>query len=464
MTDAPLLIVGGGPAGMQAAIVAAEHGIVSTIVDEGLDVGGQIYRRSQRTDGVPPPHPDGERLWRRIGDFTGLIRVRTGAVAWGMFDGLRVAVSQDGRTELLSPKAIVLAPGAHELVPPFPGWTLPGVMTPGAGQILVKTMGVSPGERVVVAGTGPFLLAVASQLVAREVRVVAVLEATPRKSWLAVPFHGWRTPAILRDGLKYWTTLARARVPVRYGRLVVSAEGTDRLASVAHAPADRDWRPDPARVERIEADALLVGYGFVPRVQLAQMAGCRIEHRADVGGWVPIRDADLQTTVRGIFSAGDGAGVAGVVVASAEGRLAGLAALTHLGAIDAATFVRERAPIDRTLRRVAPLRRALDRICALRPGLAGLVRDDTTVCRCEEVAWREVREALRAGDTTYRSLKVATRVGMGACQGRFCWSSCARLVAGEAGCSVEDVGPSSARPPVRPVTLGELAAAAGERA
>ncbi len=459
MSESQILIVGGGPAGMNAALAAAEHGIASTIIDEGFDVGGQIYRRSLRTDGVPAPHPVGDHLRRRIASFPRLISARIGAVAWGMFDGLRVAVTQDGRTELLAPKAVVLAPGAHELVPPFPGWTLPGVMTPGAGQILAKTMGIAPGERVVVAGTGPFLLAVASQLVQSGTRVVAVLEATPRSPWLAVPLHGWRTPAILRDGFRYWTTLARAGVPVRYGRVVISAEGEGRLASIAHAPVDGAWRPDRTRVEHEAADALLVGYGFVPRVQLAQMAGCRLEHRPNIGGWVPMRDADLQTTVPGIFAAGDGAGVAGAVVAAAEGRLAGLAALARLGVLDAAAFARARVPIDRELRRMAPLRDALDRICAARDGLTSLVTDDTVVCRCEEVPWREVRDAVRAGCTTYRSLKVATRVGMGACQGCFCWTSAARLVANESGRTVEEIGPANARPPVRPVTLGELAEA-----
>jgi NADPH-dependent 2,4-dienoyl-CoA reductase/sulfur reductase-like enzyme len=454
-----LLVVGGGPAGMSAAVAAAERGVACTVVDEGFDLGGQIWRRPTRPDAAPPPAPRGEAMRRRIAELGERVDVRRGAAAWGVFDGLGVAVSQDGRTELLAPQAIVLAPGAHELVPPFPGWTLPGVMTPGAAQVLVKTMGVAPGERVVVAGTGPFLLAVACQLVDAGVRVVAVLEATPRWPWLALPLHGWRTPRVLREGAAYLARLARARVPVRYGRVVVRAEGDERVRGVVHAPVDRDWVPDRGSSEEVAADTLLVGYGFVPRVQLAQTAGCRLAFRADVGGWVPERDRDLATSVPGVFAAGDGAGVAGALVAEAEGRIAGLAAAARLGAIDAATFAAARASSDRVLRRVGPLRRALDRISALRPGLATLADDDTTVCRCEEVTWREARDAVRAGCVTWRSLKVATRIGMGPCQGCSCWPAVSRLVAAEAGCAVADVGPATARPPVRPVTLGELAAA-----
>jgi NAD(P)H-nitrite reductase large subunit len=239
--------------------------------------------------------------------------------------------------------------------------------------------------------------------------------------------------------------------------MVVSAEGDAALKSVSHAPVDDDWRPLDAGIETVDVDTLSIGFGFVPRVQLAQMAGCALTLREDVGGWVPVRDAHLETSVRGIYAAGDGAGVAGALVASLEGRLAGLSAAHRLGALHDSALAVARRPLDRRLRRIAPLRRALDRISALRPGLAALVREETVVCRCEETTWREVKHAVLAGCTTHRSLKVATRLGMGACQGCFCWPSASRLVAATLGCGLGDVGPASARPPVRPITLGALA-------
>jgi NAD(P)H-nitrite reductase large subunit len=244
---------------------------------------------------------------------------------------------------------------------------------------------------------------------------------------------------------------------VLHSRIVVAAHGDGALREIEHAPVDAGWNPDRSRAVRMEADALLIGFGFVPRVQLAQMAGCRLEWRPEVGGWTPVRDENLATTVDGVYAAGDGAGVAGALVAESEGRLAGLAAAHRLGALDAARFAALRAPIVARLRRLAPIRRALDAISLPRPGLAKLVDDATTVCRCEDVAWRDVREAVRAGCTTYRSLKVATRVGMGACQGCSCWPGVARLVAAETKGSPESAGPANPRPPVRPVTLGELA-------
>ncbi|KAF0244818.1 MAG: BFD (2Fe-2S)-binding domain-containing [Planctomycetota bacterium] len=457
MSEPDLLVVGGGPAGMSAAIAASRRGLRCTIVDEGFDLGGQIYRPPTSPLRAPEPHPRGEGLRNEVRALADRIEVRKGSAVWGIFEGLRVAVGVEDRTELFKPRAVLLATGAYEFVPPFPGWTLPGVMTPGAAQILVKTMGVAPGKRVVVAGTGPFLLVVACQLLNAGVKVVAVLEASRRAPWLALPFHGFRSPGLLLDGLGYLAKLAFAGVPVRYGRMVVSAAGDESVRSVTHAPVDRDWFPDRSKSEAEEADTLCVGYGFVPRAELAQMAGCALEMRPDVGGWVPARDRDLRTTVPGIFAAGDGSGVAGALVAELEGRLAGIAAAVSLGALDRAEFNRVRRPIDRQLARLIPMRRALDRISAIQPGLSSLVDDRTTVCRCEEVAWSEVRDSIRAGSSTYPTVKVSTRVGMGACQGRFCWPSVARLVAGELKCPLADVGQGSARPPLRPITLGALA-------
>lgn len=465
MTAPRVVIVGGGPAGMNAALALADHGVPSTIVDEGFDLGGQIYRPATAPDRAPARHPEGERLRAAARSRRDVVEVRQGAGAWGIFEGRRVALSGPDGAEVIDSAAVILASGASEFVPPFPGWTTPGVMTPGAAQSLVKSMGVPPGARAVVAGTGPFLLVVACQLLDAGVDVAAVLEATPRAPWLTLPLHGWRTPGLLADGLRYWTRLARAGVPLRFGRIVVAAHASaasdGALASVTHSPCDADWTPDRGGDETLAADTLCVGFGFVPRIQLAQMAGCALEHRGDVGGWVPVRDRDLATSVPGIFAAGDGAGVAGSVVAGAEGRLAGLAAAHRVGAIDAATFSAARRPIDALLARIRPLREALDRISFVRPGLRALVEDDTVVCRCEDVRWDTTKRAVAAGCTTYRSLKVATRIGMGACQGCVCWPGVSRLVAAECGASVEAAGPASPRPPARPVTIGEIAALRG---
>jgi len=463
LSAADVVVVGGGPAGMHAALAAAEHGVHVTLIDEGTDLGGQTYRApTRRADGVSPD-PRGARLREAVVRYGDRIDVRRGAVVWGLFDGPTVAISADGRSELLAARQVVLAPGAHELVAPFPGWTLPGVMTPGAGQILVKSMGIAPGENVLIAGTGPFLLTAACALLAAGVGVSAVLEASPRAPWLRIPLRAYRSPLVLWQGLRYLATLARHRVPVRYGRMVVRATGNTQLETVHHAPVDREWRPDRTREESAAVDTLLIAYGFVPRADLAQSAGCRVSLHEPSGAWVPERDRDLATSLPGVLSAGDGAGVAGVLVAAAEGRLAGLVAAARVGALATDRLRVLRRPLERRLRRLASLRIALDEISAVGPGLAEIAEPDTIVCRCEEITRREVEDAVGHGCTTHPSLRVATRIAMGACQGRMCWPSIARMVSQRRGVTLAAVGARSVRPPVRPVTLGALAnGASGE--
>ncbi len=457
MSAPDVLVIGGGPAGMGAALEAANSGLTCVLVDESPELGGQIYRAPlPEAEQAMSPHPHGAYLRQKVRESSG-IEVRTGCSAWGVFEGPEVPVSSEGSTIVYRPKALVIAPGAYEFVPPFPGWTLPGVMTPGAAQILVKTMGIEPGKRVILAGTGPFLPAVASQLVRAGVGVTAVLEASPRHHWWTLPWHGFRTPSILREGLGYLATLRRARVPILYRRGIVEVRGGERMTHVAHAPLDDHWAPNLSRREEIEADTLCVGYGFVPRVHLAQSAGCELEFRDEQGGWVPRRDAEFATSVEGVYSVGDGAGVAGAWSAESEGRIAGLAIARRLGALEPGDFDRQQRPWRTKLDRLTPIRRALDRICRIRSGLFESIQDDTLVCRCEELPWKTVRSAIDFGADQFRSLKVATRLGMGPCQGRFCWPATSRMIARQCQVGVEQVGPSSARPPLRPVSLGCLA-------
>jgi hypothetical protein len=199
------------------------------------------------------------------------------------------------------------------------------------------------------------------------------------------------------------------------------------------------------------------------------MAGCKLRFVERLGGWVPEVGEDFQTSVPGVWLVGDGAGVAGALVAELEGTFAGLVVARRLGALSRRAFAAARRPLARRLARLMRFRAALDGVYRLRPGLVALAAPDTVVCRCEELTRAEVEDGIAAGGTDLRTLKVMTRLGMGPCQGRMCWPAAARLLAARTGQSVEEAGPLSARPPVLPVTLGSLcqqrpvaAGAAGE--
>ncbi|MFT5474740.1 MAG: NADPH-dependent 2,4-dienoyl-CoA reductase/sulfur reductase-like enzyme [Planctomycetota bacterium] len=448
---------------MSAAIAAAESGLSVLLIDENPSTGGQIYRKTwAEATGGDEASPDealhgGGRLRARLRELADRIEVLTDTRVWGIFDGTRVAISGPAGWETIHAERLVLAPGAHEFVPPFPGWTLPGVQTPGAAQTMVKSMGVLPGKRALVAGTGPFLLVVANALHEAGVEVVAVVDSVRRGEVLRALPAMMGQPGLLLDGWRYLRQLKRARIPVITGHVVTEARGADEIEHATIAACDRSWRPDLERQRDFEVDTLCVSYGFVPRMQLASLAGCKLHHVDELGGWLPETAEYGRTTVPGVWCAGDGAGVAGVIVAEAEGQLAGLDAARDAGVLSDAEFQRRSRGARRSLKGMGRFRAALDGLSRMRPGLSTLAQPDTVVCRCEELTQSEVQTAVDAGCTRMRDLKVATRLCMGPCQGRMCWPSVSRGIANSTGIPIEELGPTSVRPPLGGVTLGDLA-------
>jgi NADPH-dependent 2,4-dienoyl-CoA reductase/sulfur reductase-like enzyme len=456
---------------MSAAIAAAEAGISPLVIDENALAGGQIYRQappSLRRVAPNPPGGQGETLLHRFqelalaGEPEPIPGAREGiqflnsATVWGLFPPKRLAIARGETSWTVEAEHLILAPGAYEYVPPFPGWTLPGVMTPGCAQTTAKTMNVLPGQKALIAGTGPFLLVVAEQLHRKGMTVVGVVEMAPARETLRA-FPGLLAqPTLLWEGFRSLHRLRSAGIPVYWGHVLIEARGEGEVREAAIAPCDGDGRPVRGRERTVQADTVCVGYGFVPRTQLAQLAGCEMRFTEHLGGWIPTVNAEQQTSVPGIWVAGDGGGVAGALVAELEGKLVGYAVARELGAMSSTSFARLKKPVARRLAKLSRFRAALDRLYRLRPGLIGLATPDTLMCRCEELTRAEVEAGIDAGGHNLRTLKVITRLGMGPCQGRMCWPATARLLAERTRKSVESVGPLSVRPPIRPVSLGCL--------
>ncbi len=459
-----VVIVGAGPAGLGAAIAMGEAGLRPTIIDENPTIGGQIFRQTPQAFHNPadssssPAAQRGAALRQRFEQLHGQFELMTDTTVWGIFERNQIAVSNGPSWQIIEAQQLVLAPGAYEYVCPFPGWTLPGVMTPGAAQSMVKTMKVRPGRRVLVAGSGPFLLVVANQLSSAGVEVVGVVEAVSplRSLWHAPGLLA--DPGLLREGAGYLRALKRAGVPVEWGHVVVKADGEQELTQVTIAPCDRHWRADRNRGRSIDVDTLCVGYGFVPRTDLAQLAGCDLRWSEKLGGWVPQVDDQLETSVAGVWTAGDGGGVAGAAVAEMEGTFVGLAVARRLDRLGVREFENLRAPLIKRLTRSVRFRAALDRIYRVREGLGELAEPDTIACRCEDLTCKQVDTGIGSGGTDIRSLKVMTRLGMGPCQGRMCWPATARMIARRTGKPMAEIGPRSVRPPIAPLAVQNLLA------
>ncbi|MFB7947802.1 NAD(P)/FAD-dependent oxidoreductase [Kitasatospora phosalacinea] len=456
-----LAVIGAGPAGLAAADAAAGLGLRVALVDAGSRPGGQYYRHPAPGLGAARP----EKLHHGWAAFA---RLRARLAASPLVDHLpghhvwaaEAGVPGDGerpwrlhatrgpgagdRATVLA-RAVLLATGAYERHLPFPGWTLPGVVTAGGAQAMLKSSLVLPGRRIVVSGSGPLLLAAASSLVSAGAKVPAIVEATSYLGYArGLPVLAGN-PAKLAEGASHGAALLRHGVRLRRSSAVVEAHGTDRVTAVTVARLDARWKPVPGSERRIACDALAIGHGLVPQIELATELGARTVTGPDGAAALAV-DTEQRTSVPGLWAAGETCGVGGADLALAEGVLAAHAVAGRPApARETATRRRRRA--------FAALMAAAH---APGPDWTGWVTDDTDVCRCEEVPAGEIRaavEELGAGDA--RTVKLLTRAGMGWCQGRMCGPAVACL-SGDAGAGRPDGRPLSC-----PVPLAQLAQPVG---
>ena len=359
---------------------------------------------------------------------------------------------------------LVLCPGAVERVVPFPGWTLPGVMGLAAATVLLKSQRLLPGRRVVVAGSGPLVPAVAAGIVKGGGAVAAVVDLSGPSDWLRIVPRLAAAPRLAARGMGWLVRIAGARVPVLFRHAIRSAAGGERLEMVRIAPIDAAGRwlgRDGGDTGRdLDADALVVGHGLFPATEIGRLL--RVEHEFDRarGGWRPVTDEWGRTSVPGCYAAGDGAGVLGAAAALQSGRMAGVAAALDAGRLapDAADAPARR--VRRAHTRAARFGAAMTRLATLRPALWETIPADTIVCRCEDVTRREIEDAIARGAAEINQVKQFTRCGMGPCQGRICGEAAAEIlaahVAGDPDAGRRAAGQWTGRTPLRPVAMDAL--------
>jgi thioredoxin reductase len=469
--DAELAVLGAGPAGLAAAVTAADAGCRVTVLDLGERIGGQYWRHpAAGFEAGPHGLHHGRKTFARLAArFTAHVRAdridhRPGHGVWRIdrdrgFLVRATASERDPTTVTVCARATIVATGAYDRHVPFRGWTLPGVVAIGGAQSLLKGSLVTPGRRIVVAGTGPFLLSAADGLLRAGAEVPAIVEASRLTGYLRAPQAVAAAPQKLREAAGYAVTLARHRVPYLTGHAVVEARGEDRVSAVRVSDLERDWTPrGPERV--IACDTLAVGFGFVPQLELLTQLECAT--RIDCTGMLVVEvDAEQRTSVAGVFAAGEPTGVGGADLAVAEGTLAGDAAAAGLG---------RRGALDDRSRTVLRRRRSRLRAFAELLAVAHPVRDGwrawtdgtTQVCRCEEVTVDEIGAAVGLGARDARAVKLLARPGMGWCQGRVCGPAVASLSAAlnGRGPRADDLRGLAERPLAQPVALGALADAA----
>ena len=453
-------VIGAGPAGLAAATRAAGAGLTVVLLDEQETVGGQIYRAIERSDAqrreiLGPDYVAGAALadtFARSG-----ARYEPNASVWQVTRERSVHYLKDGKVGSFEAKRVVLATGALERPFPIPGWTLPGVLTAGAAQILLKSAGEVPTEPPVLVGCGPLLYLLGWQYVRAGVPIRALVDTTRHEDRWRAKRHmisALRAWPYLAKGLQLLRALREAGVPIHDGADDLRIEGTpgDDGTERAHA-LSFSVRGVP---QRIEANVFLLHQGVVPNTQFSW--SLRATHHWDDAQlcFTPQTDEWGELDLAGIFVAGDGGGIAGAQAAEAQGELSALAIAAQLGAIDQTTRNRSAAPLLRRLAEVRRIRPFLDTL--YRPRDENRVpRDDVLVCRCEEVTAGDVRRFVELGCQGPNQAKSFGRCGMGPCQGRLCGLTVTEVIADALKVSPATVGYYRIRPPIKPLTLGELA-------
>jgi NADPH-dependent 2,4-dienoyl-CoA reductase/sulfur reductase-like enzyme len=444
-------VVGAGPAGLAAARLCARAGLDSVLFDEQAHPGGQIWRCVTASP-LPRDAVLGDDYWRGGALVRAVLdsgaHYVPGAKVWGLLREGEVAVSVAGRSRLVEASRIIIATGAMERPFPIPGWTLPGVMTAGGAQILLKSSGLVPQGRTVLAGCGPLLWLIAWQYLNAGVRLDAVLDTAPRTNLALALRHAasFAVSPYFAKGLRLMRAVRR-ELRVISSIVELAAQGDGRLESVTY------WT-SRGREQRVGADTLLLHQGVVPNVNLAMAAGVAHCWNDAQLCFVPVLDEYGTTNVPGLAIAGDGAGIAGAEAAQARGTLAAIAAVRAikpqlaLAAEQKAAramlrrFERGRAFLDSLFRPAAQFRRP---------------QGETLACRCEEVTAREIIDTLALGCPGPNQMKAFLRCGMGPCQGRLCGLTVTELMAQARGMPPDEIGYYHLRPPVQPITLAELA-------
>jgi NADPH-dependent 2,4-dienoyl-CoA reductase/sulfur reductase-like enzyme len=424
-----VVVIGAGPAGAACALALAAEGVATTLLDDSEAAGGQVWRKPAGIDAG-----SGAWLRARVAKAKHLDH-RAGVEVLDLRDGREVwALDGRGHGHILRPRAIVMASGAIERNVALPGWNLPGVLNLGGLQALAKGQGIVPGVPVLLAGCGPLLYLVADEMRAAGVTIAAVVDASDFPS-LPVLVSLAKAPGLATRALGFEWRLRRAGIPVLRGHKVSRIEGDGIVRQAKVVPVAG---PGPTRSFAVGVVGL--GFGLRPDIELAQVAGAALGHDPALGGWHAVVDGGCATSIDGLYAIGEACGVRGVEAALCDATIAAEAIVGHLG--------RAPSPELRAAVRAARTRRMKFVRAARALGAWARVPEsgaeaDTIVCRCENVARRDLDAALSLDLGSPAAIKLATRIGMGLCQGRVC----ASVVAAAHG---QADGPPRARFPLRP--------------
>lgn len=448
-------IIGAGPAGMAAAIEATQNGLRTVVLDENPAPGGQIYRSietvsDQRAAILGPEYISGRGL---AAEFRACkAEYIPAATVWNIDAGLQIHYSQAGKgSAQISARSLIIATGAIERPTPMPGWTLPGVTTAGALQVLLKAQGAI-NDDVVLVGSGPLLYLVADQMLTAGTAPKAIVETVPSGRLFKAARHlpqALKAFSYLRKGLAMKRRLNKAGIPFYRDANSIVIEGTNVVEAVNFISKGKH--------QRIETTSVALHQGVIPNQQITRLLRCEHHWHETQKCFVPDLDDRFETSVENVFVAGDGAGIGGAVSAALRGRLVALRIAEKNGKDTRS----EQRAIQSQLAQDAAIRPFLETLYA--PAAENMVpADQVTVCRCEEITAGQIRHAVDLGAPGPNQVKSYLRCGMGPCQGRMCGTAAAAIIADHRQKDIDEIDYYRIRPPLKPLALSELASIEAE--
>lgn len=448
-------IIGAGPAGANAGIMAASQGCHTIIIDEQAMPGGQIWRAKSEAIKSAPMTPeiiDGDKLRVSIAEsnLTHIANARVWQIEREL-DEWVLHFTINGRSEKIGAKVLILATGAREYVQPTPGWTLPGVIGLAGATALMKRDLLTPGKRTVVSGTGPLVFFVASEIRRLGGEVAAIVTPNSRADWLrALPSMSYRID-LLRRGFVWVADLLLAGIPIFWRHAIKQIDGETKVQSVKVTKLGNDWSPKgPAHL--LEADSVCLGHGLQAASEASQLLGIDVKYQLELGGWVPEVQEDGITKINGLFICGDGAGIRGAAAAEIQGKLAGLSAAKSIRPeVNSSNLA-----LLNSYRRASRFGMAMTGLSIPRKGFQKLITQETIVCRCESLLRCDIENEIETGAATTNAVKSGSRAGMGPCGGKYCQSTIAKIIADRENQSEEKIAPPTPRPPLRPVSASAL--------
>ncbi len=452
-----VLIIGAGPAGMSVAAKLGSAGKAVLLIDERKASGGQYFKQPANDFSVSE-----EKLDSQYRKGKALIRKfeKSGAKflfnlkIWGVFGPEKFLGYDDTNRYVITPKHVVIATGAFERGLVFPGWTLPGVLTTGAGQSLLRSYQVSAGNRVAIAGNGPLNLQLAAELIRAGVDVAAIAESAKLftiKNFILGGLLFLRSPKLALTGVGYLLTIAKAKTKILSGHIVARVDGSESVESVEFKKLDK------SSAKSFEIDAITIGYGFIPSNEIARSLGC--EHEVD-NRWKYLgakKTLAGSTNIPNVWIVGDGSGINGAQVAQSSGTLLAYALLAQEGS--------QKSLSDRfanliscvQLRNQLGFQKVLWRIFKAPVFIDELAEEETVVCRCLSISYSQIKAGISEDTLSAGASKRISRVGMGRCQGRYCSPVIQKLISENSGLEMDEHSGFAPQMPIKPVEIGVIA-------